>query len=206
MPNHVRNILTIRVDPENVGKIFSEEEYGAMAHRPTTAEEEVEAVLDFIAQDGKRGTIDFEKIIPMPEDIYRGDVGPNEMLKYGDKNWYEWSIIHWGTKWNAYDFKSDERNPNPVIFSTAWDAPYEIYKALAKKFKNIIFNVLYADEDIGCNCGVIDYYRGCYFITRPYSLKEGIEFACRVWYGASPDHCGFRFNKDEDIWEYVDED
>ena len=45
--------------------------------------------------------LDFDKIIPMPKDIYRGELGEKEKKKYGKKNWYDWSIDNWGTKWNA---------------------------------------------------------------------------------------------------------
>ncbi len=210
MPNHVKNILTIEVAPKNVGKIFTEEEYAAMAHRPTTAEEEVEAVLDFIAQtdekyaEPKRGTIDFEKIVPMPEGIFRGNLDLKERRLYGENNWYDWSVKHWGTKWNAYDFESNEYYPNPIIFSTAWSAPYEIYEALAKKFPNLKFSVQYADEDMGNNCGEITYENGEFHDWEPGSDKEGMEFACQVWYGTSPDNCGYVYNKKTHTWEYAD--
>ena len=32
------------------------------------------------------GTIDFNKIIPMPNNIYRGDLGIEERKKYGNNN------------------------------------------------------------------------------------------------------------------------
>lgn len=45
------------------------------------------------------GSIDFNKVIPMPEHIFR-DMAERE--KYGKDNWYNWSIAHWGTIWNSY--------------------------------------------------------------------------------------------------------
>lgn len=36
------------------------------------------------------GTIDFNKIISIP---------PSK-----EKDWYDWRISHWGTKWNAYGY------------------------------------------------------------------------------------------------------
>ena len=83
MPNHVKNTLSFSGDPKRISEMkekIKNDEYGL-------------------------GTIDFEKIIPMPENIYRGDLGPAEMKKYGENNWYNFRTSHWGTKWNAYGFE-----------------------------------------------------------------------------------------------------
>ena len=55
---------------------------------------------------GEEECIDFEKIIPMPENIFRGNLGQEEREKYGANNWYDWSCDNWGTKWNAYTIAS----------------------------------------------------------------------------------------------------
>ena len=67
MPNHVKNTLSFSGDPKKISEMkekIKNDEYGL-------------------------GTIDFEKIIPMPENIYRGDLGQAEMEKYGKDNWYD---------------------------------------------------------------------------------------------------------------------
>lgn len=65
--------------------------------------------------------LDFEKIIPMPKDIYRGELGEKERKKYGKKNWYDWSIDNWGTKWNATtDYINIDDDRISIRFSTAW--------------------------------------------------------------------------------------
>ena len=78
MPNYCYNSLSISGSNETLKKIYN------LVH----------------SDDNE---IDFEKIIPMPDYIYRGDFGPEEEKIYGKDNWYDWSCEHWGTKWNSVD-------------------------------------------------------------------------------------------------------
>ena len=79
--------------------------------------------------------LDFDKIIPMPKDIYRGELGEKERKKYGKKNWYDWSIDNWGTKWNATtDYIDIDDDRISIRFSTAWAPPLPIIKKLHEMF------------------------------------------------------------------------
>lgn len=79
--------------------------------------------------------------------------------KYGARTWYEWNIENWGTKWNAYDQKIKEgKTYIKFIFSTAWSIPMPIYRKLKKL--GLDFEVKYADEDYGNNCGILKYVNG----------------------------------------------
>ena len=73
MPNHVTNRIKFLGNQEGIDK-----------------------VLQLIKSDDK--CISFDKIIPMPDNIYRGDLGKREMEMYGSANWYDWRISHWGNK------------------------------------------------------------------------------------------------------------
>lgn len=122
---------------------------------------------------------DFEKIIPMPDDIYRGDLGIVERKKYGEKNWYDWSVENWGTKWNAHD--CHRTGVNSVEFNTAWSTPEPVMKELSKKFHTRV-EVYYADEDLGHNCGHYTYENGV-MIEDSYG---DFKMACELW-GIDPD-------------------
>ena len=125
------------------------------------------------------------------------------MDKYGYPTWYEWSCTNWGTKWNAYDIDVYRNSDTEVIitFNTAWSAPIEIYNALAEKFDDIEINVLWADEDMGYNCG--DGYGSDGDFG--YNMPEGgsdeayeIYFECNEW-------ARDEYVKVNGEWRYIDD-
>ena len=132
MPNHVTNRIELYGDQENINK-----------------------VLELI--EGERECIDFNKIIPMPDNIFRGNLGPEERNKYGKNNWYDWSLYNWGTKWNAYNSNFDADN-NAIEFDTAWSCPISVLNKLAEMCHehNISFDGKWADEDCGFNVGTFE--------------------------------------------------
>ncbi|MDF9619550.1 hypothetical protein P5705_18035 [Pseudomonas entomophila] len=60
----------------------------------------------------------------------------------------------WGTKWNAYGQKVDLEGLC-LSFDTAWNAPIPIFKALSALHPTEEITVVFADEDIGSNCGTL---------------------------------------------------
>lgn len=94
---------------------------------------------------------------------------------YGHQDWYSWSIQNWGTKWNAYN---QSRDGNSIRFDTAWSTPEPIFRKLAELFPNSEFEVKFADEDIGNNCGIVTYKNGK---EEEYISKHGnIKFSCEI--------------------------
>lgn len=73
------------------------------------------------------------------------------LKEFGFASWYEWSLQHWGTKWNAYDQK--QVSDLIVRFNTAWSAPVPFLVALSLKHPSETFRLRWADEDFGCNVG-----------------------------------------------------
>lgn len=110
MPNHIYNVVTFDCPHERISEILHAVEM----------------------EGGGLGSIDFEKLIPMPEDVYRGPLGQKEMELYpGDKNWYDWSIDNWGTKWNAYGYDYLPHKEDAIVFNTAWSAVPRIIAKLS---------------------------------------------------------------------------
>ena len=101
---------------------------------------DVKTVKDFVGSH--YSDFDFNKIIPEIENC---------------AEWYDWRIENWGTKWNAVDAQSTE---DGFIFDTAWSAPLPVIKKLSENFPSIEFNLTWADEDAGQNCGLIVYKNG----------------------------------------------
>ncbi|MBR5680670.1 MAG: hypothetical protein IKX19_08450 [Clostridia bacterium] len=165
MPNHVRNIVEFSCDDETLKKIL----------------EAIQKDNDGENRDFGPGTIDFDKLIPMPPEYLN------------DGRWYDWRWDHWGTKWNSYDncYNEDRR----IEFLTAWSPPHEIMEELARRFPEAGFLHRWADEDIGSNVGQREYEHGeCVEIYEPSDQKECIDLACEVW-GDDPLDLGFMLNR-----------
>lgn len=119
----------------------------------------------------------------------------SNLKKYGATTWYDWCYDNWGTKWNACDASWDGNNF--VSFNTAWSCPEAIFEQMSKMFPNISFTVEYADEDLGSNCGTIEYSSNeRSFILNPIN---SFEFACEVW-GYDPEE----LSEEENEEEYMD--
>ena len=132
MPNHITNKIEFSGNQESIDKI-----------------------LELIK--GEDTCIDFEKIIPMPSNIFRGNLGPEERNKYGKSNWYDWSLFNWGTKWNAYSSHLYSDN-NTIEFDTAWSCPLPVLDKLAELCyeHKVSFTGKWADEDTGHNVGIFE--------------------------------------------------
>jgi hypothetical protein len=90
---------------------------------------------------------------PCPEDLLdtvAGSMGHNtpEQLaleakeqanieKYGYKNWYDWKVANWGTKWDigADGFEAQDDDDGLILtFESAWSPPCGAYETLVDKF------------------------------------------------------------------------
>ena len=90
----------------------------------------------------KDNDFDFNNIVPMPKNIFRGLLGREEEEKYGKNNWYHRSIDNWGTKWNSVDTTVEENGSTlSYNFMTAWDCPREIVNALMRMRKTILKDI-----------------------------------------------------------------
>lgn len=122
-------------------------------------DEEFENIVDkYTVLQDSGDTIDFRKILPIPDDIYMGPLGEKERRMYGDRNWYDWCWKNWGTKWNAFEGSVDY-DTKEIIFSTAWSFAEKVVGKLAELTKQEIF-AEYADEDLGSNVGRFIFHAG----------------------------------------------
>lgn len=149
MPNHVRNVLEF--------KHLQPDEINFLVNAITT--------VDFSTPDDITARhIDFDLIIPEPK---TKDECPADCIVHKDSHimedkdrpwfdWYRWHLNNWGTKWNAYDsYVEVGKTWVRFVFSTAWSMPYPVYKQLT--LLGFDFEVRYADEDYGSNCGKLIY-------------------------------------------------
>lgn len=111
-------------------------------------------IIDELMSVDENGNIffDFNTIIPMPSNIFQGDLGQKERELYGSDNWYDWSYENWGTKWNASD--SSRESDIVLTFNTAWAHPFPIINKISRMYPDNEFLIAYADEDMGYNLDV----------------------------------------------------
>lgn len=118
---------------------------------------------------------DFQQIHPMPKDldITAGREGPDESVeqralvakeqdnlkKYGHKNWYDWCVANWGTKWNAggdnpdmtVDFDEDVEDTGIALFQfdTAWAPPVGVFEKLKETHPELWIQGRYSEPGMG---------------------------------------------------------
>ncbi len=86
---------------------------------------ETEKVNIIAATCNAKSEVDFEVLVPMPLNMWWGDVGREHERAFGSTG-LGWARQNWGTKWNAYGHVPIEQ-PNDVLalrFQTAWSPPY----------------------------------------------------------------------------------
>lgn len=182
MPNHVRNVLTF--------KNLSSYEKEFIAERFTNYNDD-EYTL-FATLDPTRKIFDFNTIVPEPrvEADCPDDCKVNKDSHIeGDKDrpwfdWYKWHNKYWSTKWNAYDgytfIGADKIECN---FHTAWSTPFAVYEQLACNYPNFEWEVKFADECGGENCGYLVHEKGKSYIYDKTSDMTKDELYRELWEG-----------------------
>lgn len=141
---------------------------------------------------------DFGLVIPQPANIETGDCSGQH--DPGIICWRGWSINNWGTKWNAYDTKTEDHADGTATlqFDTAWSHPFPVIEALSVKCSNHPLEVEYADEDLGYNLGKYSIINGekSDIADLHEGSDEANEFAAQLKYGKS--YAELRTEWDED--------
>lgn len=109
-----------------------------------------------------------------------GKQAAENMLQYGAKDWYDWCIKHWGSKWNAYgssNMKNSE--PNQLVFLSAWDSPEPVIQKLSQLYPDFLLKHQWADENLGYNLGERYYRAGKLEMEHvfEYGSQEAVQFA-----------------------------
>ncbi|MFA5299264.1 MAG: hypothetical protein WC389_13830 [Lutibacter sp.] len=196
MPNHITNRLKIVGIENKINKVF---DFIKIEEQDATKDYRDKLIFGI-------GTIDFNKITPMPKWVFRGNLGRAEEQKYGAENcWYKWSLDNWGTKWNAYE-QLDERNTDDTIyFNTAWSKVDELIRKLSLIFPDVIIEYAWADEDFGANIGFIELQNG-QIIKRnePNNFtKEAYDLAFKIT-KTTPEEHNLKFNNEQQNYTRIE--
>jgi len=245
MPNHVMNIIELKGDEQRIQELreaVKMDKHGVgtldfnkvipmpeslQIEAGSSTEKGLEAYRDFLEVYTLGGTTNMDKLSEIPiesekaflkmrSDINRNDwklgkVAWNNLQQYGAPTWYEWSIQHWGTKWNSYgygegEFETAESDHSILCFQTAWSPPHPILERLSMMFHDVALERSWADEDIGANCGRFSYSGG--ERTEEYLPEhdvEALEFAAEIW-GEDLYERGYIKNATGTQYIYVDDE
>jgi hypothetical protein len=147
---------------------------------------------------------ELKKFNEMPEDrkevcINLGKQYLNNIEKYGYPTWYGWRYNNWDTKWNANNTNTFD---NVIEFDTAWSAPFSIYEKLFEMFPNVDFEIMYADEDVGYNVGIIRFEDGNISYNQP---EGGTKEALEIYHDVQGLEDVYVWDEETQSIKYVDE-
>ena len=166
------------------------------------------ALLDFIADRRYgRGSIDLNRITPMPPWVYRQPTNMELLRKYGEENCSRgWCLKHWGVDQNVLHPEQSVRqyDGGPAIrFDTMDGDVRELIRKLSLVFKELYLDYLWASEDVGSLVGAAQYRDGeplIEFIPTPGS-RAAIEKALDILGGKASDY-GLVYNPAAGNYEY----
>ncbi|MFA5934931.1 MAG: hypothetical protein WC827_03550 [Candidatus Paceibacterota bacterium] len=122
------------------------------------------------------------------------------MIEYGFKTWYDWSIANWGTKWNSSD--CEKISENTFDFTTAWSGVPSIIEKISFQFPDITFLYYYSDENTGYNCGIGKYQNGEIEFTQ---VENESEEAYELYFTLHPDDVK-NYKLVDGVYEYIEEE
>lgn len=151
MPNHCGNHLKVVGSPEEVLRFIS-----------TVTKSE----------DGKETVRILDSIVPCPVELRETTAGwhadedkqkdleaqqASNIAKYGHKDWYEWCIANWGTKWGDYNtfqthvWVSPDKTTMSVTyaFDTAWSPAIDGVEKVSAWFPSLWFINTFLEEGMG---------------------------------------------------------
>ena len=144
MPNYCNNVVEIR-GPVQVVKALVDHRLDFMKIYPYPKD------LDIVA--GRSGADD------SPEQIQLVAAEKSNLKKYGYKNWYDWCVSEWGTKWNAggsdnadMQIDWDEDGDDSIAlfqFDTAWAPALGVLQKLRDDHPELSVECRYHEPGVG---------------------------------------------------------
>ena len=152
---------------DNFENIYRDDADKFVNHSEMPIKEFMGKVLYFIYEKDKKvfrkdqEAFSMQQILPVPPEytlerispIYKEEVNGEKALKkkYGYKDWYDWQVGMWGTKWNVDDVSFDEQEDGSVTYgyNTAWSPNCEFLINICKQYPLLDFTLEYEEE--GCD-------------------------------------------------------
>lgn len=151
MPNWCDNSLTVTGDEAEITRFLTNvrhtEEDGTHSYRILTS------------------------LVPCPQELMDTESGwsadpdaqaerhkkyDENIAKYGEKDWYDWCNVNWGTKWSDCDtdMNFDDTTSLGFSFNTAWSPPSEAFVKIGKLYPTLTFVLSYQEQG-SCYAGAL---------------------------------------------------
>ena len=117
MPNWCNNGITLRhADPAMIDRVIKGKE-GLLQEFIPCPQELLDTVAGFLGEDQRAA--------------HEAQQRAN-LEKYGAKDWYDWNVANWGTKWDFALENIDRPDANTLTaaFDSAWAPPIQAYERL----------------------------------------------------------------------------
>lgn len=125
MPNWCNNIVRIsHTDPKMIEQVRTAFNAGGLLQAFLPCPQELtDTVAGFMGED-KRAEHEAQQA--------------RNIEKYGYKDWYDWQVANWGTKWDigadGMEAEDDGNGGLNLTFESAWSPPCGAYETLVEKF------------------------------------------------------------------------
>lgn len=149
MPNHVAN--EIRIECRN--------------------QHDIEKIKELVLNAD--GEVDFELLLPIPLNVWRGNVGLRHEKAFPD-NALDWCRRNWGTKWGPYGGPDCSAQDDSVVitFQTAWSPPRGWVVALWNKIGLPMTHTWMVEDE---TLGVERYHVVDHWVEEEWTQHDGTE-------------------------------
>lgn len=120
--------------------------------------------LEWVA-NGTWTQAEYDQRVAEDAELYAKQVA--NIAKYGYRDWYEWCVDKWGTKWGDCDTELlDASDTIDMRFDSAWSPPVDGIIHISTLFPNLLFSMSWAEEGM-------DFYGGMAVKNGQHALYEG---------------------------------
>jgi hypothetical protein len=83
-----------------------------------------------------------------PDVIEKGKAVLRCFRETGHRDWYEWNIANWGTKWGSYEYKERESAADRFVFEfqTANGVAEPVFEELSRRYPGLKLDLVVIDE------------------------------------------------------------
>ncbi len=169
------------------------------------SKEEIDEIVDEAINNWSKNADPEDPVFKTKEDVVAyGKRVTDNIKKYGSKDWYDWCVKNWGTKWNACNTIYAKDCPDEIQFDTAWSDVRNLILKLSEKYPELEIVYDYAEEQVGYYAGHCFYKNGCCSTNEEYGnyTKEAYEMHFDLW--GEDDR--FVFDEKTNNYKYIEDE